>query len=99
MRNNRSGRLTDAGFKEGKWYGQNFDPGGIDHVSKEMLLKVTGGDHQTFARKYNPVPWQGVLPMKIFLMSNDFPNLNDQILVTRYIKIAFKVSFRGQEDH
>jgi putative DNA primase/helicase len=64
-----------------------------------MLLKVTGGDHQTFAREYNPVAWQGVLPMKVFLISNDVPNLNDQILVTRFIKIAFRVSFRGREDH
>ena len=95
----RSGVFPDVRFKEGKWYGQNFDPGGIDHVSKEMLLKVTGGDHQTFARKYNPVAWQGVLPMKVFLISNDVPNLNDQILVTRFIKIAFQVSFRGREDH
>jgi putative DNA primase/helicase len=95
----RSGVFPDVRFKEAKWYGQNFDPGGIDHVSKEMLLKITGGDHQTFARKYNPVPWQGVLPMKVFLVSNDVPNLNDQILVTRFIKIAFNVSFRGREDH
>jgi len=98
-RRKRSGVFPDVRFKEGKWYGQNFDPGGIDHVSKEMLLKVTGGDHQTFARKYNPVAWQGVLPMKVFLISNDVPNLNDQILVTRFIKIAFQVSFRGREDH
>jgi phage/plasmid-associated DNA primase len=40
-----------------------------------------------------------MLPMKVFLISNDVPNLNDQILVTRFIKIAFRVSFRGREDH
>jgi putative DNA primase/helicase len=95
----RSGVFPDVRFKEPKWYGQNYDPGGIDHVSKEMLLKITGRDHQTFARKYNPVPWHGVLPMKVFLISNDVPNLNDQILATRFIKIAFNVSFRGREDH
>lgn len=95
----RSGVFPDVRFKEGKWYGQNFDPGGIDHISKEMLLRITGGDQQTFARKYNPVAWKGVLPMKVFLVSNDIPNLNDQILVARFIKVAFRVSFRGREDH
>jgi putative DNA primase/helicase len=95
----RSGVFPDIRFKEGKWYGQNFDPGGIDHVSKEMLLKITGADPHTFSRKYNPVPWRGVLPMKVFLISNNVPNLNDVNLVTRFIKIAFQVSFRGREDH
>jgi phage/plasmid-associated DNA primase len=36
--------------------------------------------------------------MKVFLISNDVPNLNDPILVTRFIKIAFNVSFMGRED-
>jgi putative DNA primase/helicase len=41
----RVGVFPDVRFKPGKWWGQNFDPGGIDHVSKEMLLRITGGDH------------------------------------------------------
>ena len=94
----RAGVFPDVRFKPGKWYGQNFDPGGLDHVSKEMVLRITGGDHQTIGRKYNPVAWQGVLPMKVFLISNDIPNLNDPILITRFIKIAFNVSFRDRED-
>jgi putative DNA primase/helicase len=36
--------------------------------------------------------------MKVFLISNDIPNLNDPILVTRFVKIAFRVSFRDRED-
>jgi putative DNA primase/helicase len=92
------GVFPDVRFKEGKWYGQTFDPGGIDHVSKEMLLKITGGDNLTIGRKYDPVPWQGGLPMKVFLISNDIPTLNDPILVSRFIKIAFSVSFRDRED-
>jgi putative DNA primase/helicase len=90
--------FPDVRFKEGKWYGQNFDPGGIDHVSKEMLLKITGGDRLTIGRKWNSVAWEGALPMKVTLISNDIPNLNDPILVSRFIKIAFRVSFRGRED-
>jgi putative DNA primase/helicase len=94
----RAGVFPDVRFKPGKWYGQNFDPGGLEHVSKEKLLQITGGDPQTIARKWNSVPWRGVLPTKMFLISNDIPNLNDDILVTRFIKIAFGVSFRGRED-
>ena len=59
------GVFPDVRLKEEKWYGQNLDRGGLDHVSKEMLLKITGGDNLTFGRKYNPVAWQGVLPMKV----------------------------------
>jgi putative DNA primase/helicase len=36
--------------------------------------------------------------MKVILISNDIPNLNDPILVTRFVKIAFRVSFRDRED-
>jgi putative DNA primase/helicase len=92
------GVFPDVRFKPGKWYGQTFDPGGIDHVSKEWLLKITGGDGLTIRRKWNSVAWQGILPMKVYLISNDIPNLNDFILVSRFIKIAFQVSFRDRED-
>ena len=91
------GVFPDVRFKPGKWYGQNFDPGGIDHVSKELLLKITGGDNLSLGRKYNPV-WQGVLRMKVILISNEVPNLNDTVLASRFIKVAFGVSFLGRED-
>ena len=94
----KAGVFHDTRFKEGKWYGQNYDPGGMDHASKEMALKITGADDQTIRRKYNPVAWQGVLPMKMYLISNKIPNFNDPILEMRFIKIAFKVSFRDRED-
>ncbi len=92
------GIFPDVRLKEGKWYGQNFDPGGIDHVSKEWLLKIASGDGVTIRRKWNSVAWEGALPMKVTLISNDIPNLNDPILVSRFVKIAFRVSFRGRED-
>jgi len=94
----KAGVFPDTRFKEGKWWGQNYDPGGMDHASKEMALKITGADDQTIRRKYNPVAWQGVLPMKMYLISNKIPNFNDPILEMRFIKIAFKVSFRDRED-
>jgi putative DNA primase/helicase len=92
------GIFPDVRFREAKWYGQNLDPGGIDHVSKEMLLRIIGGDGHELARKWNAVPWKGVLPMKLTLISNQVPNLNDQILASKFIKIAFNVTFRDRED-
>jgi putative DNA primase/helicase len=94
----RAGVFFDVRLKEGKLYGQNYDPGGIDHVSKEWLLRITAGDGVTIRRKWNSVAWEGALPMKVTLISNEIPNLNDPNLVTRFIKIAFGVSFRGRED-
>jgi putative DNA primase/helicase len=98
MLGKKVGVFPDVRLKEGKWYGQNFDAGGLDHVSKEMLLRITGADGVTIYRKWNSVPWRGVLPMKVILISNKIPYLNDHILVTRFITIAFNVSFRDRED-
>lgn len=91
------GVFPDVRLKEGKWYGQNFDPGGVDAMSKEKLLRITGGDPDTVGRKWIG-PWRGVHPMKVFLISNVIPNLNDPNLVSRFVKIAFNVSFRDRED-
>jgi putative DNA primase/helicase len=92
------GVFPDVRFKDGKWYGQNYDPGGIDHVSKEMVLKISGADNVTITRKWQSVAWQGVLPIKLFLISNKIPNLNDPILVSRFVMIAFNVSFADRVD-
>ena len=92
------GVFADVRFKEPKWYGQNLDPGGIDHVSKGWLLRITGGDPVTIPRKFNPIPWRGHLPMKAVLTCNHVPNLNDPMLASRFILIAFNVSFRDRED-
>jgi hypothetical protein len=61
------GVFPDVRLKEGRWYGQNFDPGGIDPISKEKLLRITGGDPDTVGRKWIG-PWHGVHPMKVFLI-------------------------------
>jgi putative DNA primase/helicase len=93
----KAGVFPDVRLKEGRWYGQNYDPGGIDPTSKEKLLRITGGDPDTVGRKWIG-PWHGVHPMKVFLISNVVPNLNDPNLVSRFVKIAFNVSFRDRED-
>jgi putative DNA primase/helicase len=97
MLGRKVGVFPDVRLREGKWYGANFDPGGIDHISKGWLLQITGGDPVTIPRKWLKA-WRGVLPMKIIMLSNQVPNFNDTNLVSRFIKVAFPVSFRGRED-
>jgi putative DNA primase/helicase len=93
------GVFADVRFKPGKWYGQTFDPGGIDHQSAELLLNLTGGDPVSVGRKWKE-DWEGKSPIKIILISNEVPNLQDEagVLPTRFIVIEFKVSFLGRED-
>jgi putative DNA primase/helicase len=89
--------FTDVRLKEGQWYGQRFDPGGVDFKSAQRLLKITAADKLTLARKYRSA-WEGVLPGKVWIASNRHPNFNDAVLPTRFIKNAFEVSFAGRED-
>jgi putative DNA primase/helicase len=90
----------DVRFKPGKWYGMSFEPGGIDHVSAEFLLNITGGDAVSIGQKYKEA-WEGRLRAKVILISNDPPNLQDGsgVLRTRFIKINFDVSFADREDN
>jgi len=52
------GCFNDVRFKEGKWYGQSYDPGGIDHVSKETVLRVSAADDVSFRRKWKSEEWR-----------------------------------------
>jgi putative DNA primase/helicase len=53
----------------------------------------------TIGRKYK-APWQGQLKLKLMLISNEVPNLNDSsgVLPSRFLKLNFPVSFFGRED-
>jgi putative DNA primase/helicase len=95
----RVGVFADVRFKPGKQYGANYDPGGITHTSAEFLLNVIGEDTVTIGRKYRS-PWHGQLRLKLMLISNEVPNLNDSsgVLPSRFIKLHFPVSFYGKED-
>ena len=91
------GCFPDVRLKEGKWWGQSsYDKGGLDHASKELALKISGGDPVTIRRKWKSVAWEGVLPLKLYLLSNAIPVFNDTNLASRFIHIAFNVSFRGK---
>jgi putative DNA primase/helicase len=91
------GVFADLRLKEPKWYGQSLDPGGIDHASKGLMLKISGGDPLPVRRKYRG-EWHGRLPMKLRLISNMVPSFNDPILPSRFIKIAYNVSFKDRKD-
>jgi hypothetical protein len=90
--------FPDVRLKPGKWFGNgNYDPGGLDHISKQWLLSITAGDSVSIPRLWD-VPWRGRLPGKVWLASNETPNLNDPILPGRFVKLAFRVSFKDRED-
>jgi putative DNA primase/helicase len=89
--------FPDVRLKPPRWYGANFDPGGVDHKSVELLLKITGGDRVSLGRKYIGA-WEGSLPGKVWIVSNKVPNFNDAVLPTRFVKLAFDRSFLGRED-
>jgi putative DNA primase/helicase len=93
----RLGVFEDMRLRPAKWYGANFDPGGLDHVSVEQLLKLTAGNSITQARKWIGA-WEGVIPIHIWIVSNVVPTLNDPVLPGRFIKLAFEQSFFGRED-
>jgi putative DNA primase/helicase len=95
----RVGVFADVRFKPGRAYGASFDPGGIGHKSAELLLNIIGEDTVTIGRKYKQ-PWHGQLRLKVTVISNEAPNLNDAsgVLPSRLIKLPFRVSFFGRED-
>jgi putative DNA primase/helicase len=91
--------FPDVRLKPGRFYGKTYDPGGIDHRSSELLLKITGRDKVSVGRMYD-VAYEGYLPGKPIIISNEVPNFNDPtgVLITRWIKLMFRVSFADRED-
>jgi putative DNA primase/helicase len=95
------GIFSDVRLKPAKTYGSvGYDPGGIDHKSAQLLLKIIGRDKMSIKTKYAPMPWEGRLGIKIIITSNVVPNLQDAggVLASRFIKVAFQRSFAGKED-
>ena len=94
------GVFSDVRLKPGKSFGAtSYDPGGIDHLSAELLLNIIGRDTVSVGQKYRDA-WQGRLAMKVIITSNEVPNLQDAggVLASRFIKLEFKESFWGRED-
>ena len=91
--------FPDVRLKPEKWWGQNYDPGGLDHQSTELVLSITGRDIVSVPRKYK-IAWVGRLPTKLTFISNDILNFQDEsgVLPTRLINNEFGVSFLNRED-
>jgi len=62
--------FPDTRLKSGKFYGSSYDPGGLDHASVEMLLKISGRDTTPIGRKYKKA-WIGHPTCKVIVISND----------------------------
>jgi putative DNA primase/helicase len=65
----------------------------------EALLSISGEDFLTIDRKHRPA-WEGKLPTRIMMISNDIPRLPDDsgALASRFYALRFTQSFFGQED-
>jgi phage/plasmid-associated DNA primase len=93
MLGKKVGAFPDVRFQEGKWWGANYDNGGLDHKSQQMFLAISGGDNVTIGRIYD-VAAGGVLPIKLMVASNRVLNLNDAPLQGRFLKLLFTKTFR-----
>ena len=84
--------FSDVRLKEGKYYGKQWDAGGLPHAARETLLKITGRDSMSFRKMYSTeVLSEGTLPGKVTLVSNEPPNFNDDTLTTRFLKLHFAI--------
>jgi putative DNA primase/helicase len=65
----------------------------------ETLLAISGEDDVSVPRKHL-ADWQGKLPTRFFILSNEPPTLDDPsgALLSRYIILEMRNSFLGKED-
>jgi len=65
----------------------------------ENILKITGRGFFTIDRKFKSA-WEGVLLLKLLLVSNLLPKLGDDsaALASRFISFETRISFYGRED-
>jgi putative DNA primase/helicase len=68
-------------------------------VIVERLLSISGEDRITVPRKFLKA-WNGTLPTRIKILTNELPSLNDGsgALVSRLLIYTMKNSFYGKED-
>lgn len=65
----------------------------------ERLLSISGEDRVAIDRKYKEA-WEGRLPTRLMICSNELPRLNDTTgaLTNRYLVMPMTKSFLGSED-
>jgi putative DNA primase/helicase len=97
--NKRVGVFPDVRLKKGRHFGDNFDSGGLTPRDVEMLLTITGEDTTSIPQMWS-TSWNGVLPIKLVLISNEPLNLNDPtgVLPTRWVHLNFQNSFADNPD-
>ena len=61
-------------------------------MSKEEALKISAGDPITIRRKWKSVAWEVDLPMKLFLLTNTIPVLNDSTDLAKRVTTASNLS-------
>lgn len=68
-------------------------------VITERLLSISGEDRVVIDRKFR-APWEGILPTRLMLLSNELPELRDAstALAHRLLIIELKTSFLGREN-
>ena len=91
--------FPDARFKGERKFFNGRDAGGINPNVAEFLLNVTGRDTISLGQKYKG-RWQGRLPAKIVITTNETPNLYDSsgVLPSRFITLNFQNSMYDRED-
>jgi phage/plasmid-associated DNA primase len=65
----------------------------------ERLLTISGGGYVSIDRKYLGT-WQGELPIKFLIISNEVPSFADDsgALASRFVVLNTQTSFYGRED-
>ena len=69
------------------------------NITTERLLNIIGGDAVSINRK-NRDYWNGTLPTRFMLVSNETPRLLDTsgAIMNRFISVKLRKSFAGKED-
>jgi putative DNA primase/helicase len=89
--------FSDTRLKPGQFYGRSYDPGGLDHRSVELLLKISGRDSTSIGRKWKKA-FEDDLFCKVWVTSNNPVNITDQILLGRLVIVDFQQSWAHRDD-
>jgi hypothetical protein len=88
--------FADERMKKAQRYGPSFDPGGVQHDERTLLLKITGGDAVEVKLKFVGEPVNVVLPGKVTIVANVLLNFNDPTLAERFIVVFFGRNFEKE---
>jgi putative DNA primase/helicase len=89
--------FSDVRLKPPRWYGNSYDPGGLDHASIQTLLKISGRDSESIGRMYKKA-WEGQLTCKIIITSNHSLDIHDPVLLSRLVMVNFQQSWLDHPD-